>query len=48
VTLDQVVRRGTTRLFTATVLVVLVSLGGKPLRLSRGLRAAFDANEGPR
>ena len=39
--LDQRIRRDGVELFEATVTVVLVSLSGKPLRLSRALRAAF-------
>jgi acyl-CoA thioester hydrolase len=41
--LDQVVRRGAHAIFEAKVQVVLVSVSGKPQRLSRRLRAAFSA-----
>lgn len=39
--LAQEIRRGETVLFTAEVLVVLVSQSGKPMRLGQMLRAAF-------
>lgn len=42
-TLDQVVRCEGRAIFKATVQVVLVSVSGKPQRLSRRLRAAFSA-----
>lgn len=45
VTLDQVIRRGDMRLFEAEVTVVLVSMAGKPLRLSDAVRDAFQAYE---
>jgi acyl-CoA thioester hydrolase len=40
--LDQRISRGGTVLFTAEVMVVLVSVSGKPLRIASALRAAFD------
>lgn len=42
VKLDQVVWRGGERLFEAEVLLVLVSVSGKPLRLSTVVRDAFE------
>ena len=41
VTLDQMVSRDGMRLFEATVTLVLVSVSGKPLRLSNVVREAF-------
>jgi acyl-CoA thioester hydrolase len=41
--LDQRVSRDGTDLFTAEVMVVLVSVSGKPLRLSAALRDALQA-----
>jgi acyl-CoA thioester hydrolase len=41
VTLDQLVSRDGMRLFEATVTLVLVSVSGKPLRLSNVVREAF-------
>jgi acyl-CoA thioester hydrolase len=41
-TLDQRVARGDTQLFTAEVMVVLISASGKPLRLSTALRDALQ------
>jgi acyl-CoA thioester hydrolase len=41
--LDQVIFRDGTRLFEAKVMVVLVSVSGKPLRLAREVREAFGA-----
>ena len=41
VILEQTISRGDVCLFEATVTVVLVSLAGKPLRLSKLLREAF-------
>lgn len=41
--LDQRIRSETALLFTAEVTVVLVSLAGKPMRLSAALRSAFAA-----
>jgi acyl-CoA thioester hydrolase len=41
--LDQVIVRDGTRLFEAKVMVVLVSVSGKPLRLAREVREAFGA-----
>jgi acyl-CoA thioester hydrolase len=41
-TLDQRISRDGTELFTAEVMVVLVSSAGKPLRLSSGLREALS------
>jgi len=40
--LDQRVIRGTVELFTAEVTVVLVSVSGKPLRLTTALREALQ------
>lgn len=42
VTLDQAVTRDGVRLFEATVTLVLVSVSGKPLRLSTVVRDAFE------
>ncbi|MGI9422692.1 MAG: tol-pal system-associated acyl-CoA thioesterase [Hyphomicrobiaceae bacterium] len=42
-TLDQTIRRGSTNLFEARVLVVLVSISGKPQRLSQRIRESLDA-----
>jgi acyl-CoA thioester hydrolase len=39
--LDQRITRGGQLLFEAEVMVVLVSVSGKPLRIARELRAAF-------
>jgi acyl-CoA thioester hydrolase len=39
--LDQRISRGGRLLFEAEVMVVLVSVSGKPLRIARELRAAF-------
>lgn len=41
-TLDQAVMRDGSRLFEATVTLVLVSVSGKPLRLSTVVREAFS------
>jgi acyl-CoA thioester hydrolase len=41
--LDQRIVRGPTLLFEATVMVVLVSVSGRPLRIARALRAAFGS-----
>ncbi|MFZ4807572.1 MAG: YbgC/FadM family acyl-CoA thioesterase [Hyphomicrobiaceae bacterium] len=41
--LDQRITRDGVELFTAEVMVVLVSMAGKPLRLAREVRAAFGA-----
>lgn len=41
-TLDQTVMRDGARLFEATVTLVLVSVSGKPLRLSTVVREAFN------
>lgn len=46
-TLLQAVRRGETLLVEAEVTVVLVSVSGKPLRISTALREAFGGSEGP-
>lgn len=43
--LDQRIARGDTALFEARVTVVLVSVSGKPLRLSQAIRGAFQAHE---
>ena len=40
--LDQRILRGETRVFQATVTVVLVSVSGRPLRLSSTIRAAMS------
>jgi acyl-CoA thioester hydrolase len=45
--LDQRISRGQTLLFTAEVMVVLMSAGGKPLRLSVHLRDALRAKNEP-
>lgn len=42
VTLEQTISRDGLRLVTADVIVVLVSISGKPLRLSGAVRAAFE------
>ena len=42
--LAQRIMRGDMELFSADVTVVLVSLSGKPQRLSQALRQAFDAS----
>jgi acyl-CoA thioester hydrolase len=39
--LDQTIRRNEARLFEAEVMIVLVSVSGKPLRLARELRDTF-------
>lgn len=39
--IDQRIKRGAAELFTAEVMVVLVSVSGKPLRLEAALREAF-------
>src|SRR5262245_44537241 len=44
-TLDQRISRGQTLLFTAEVMVVLMSASGKPLRLSPRLRDALQAKK---
>lgn len=44
VTLDQLVTRDGKKLFEAIVTVVLVSVSGKPLRLSDAIRGAFEAH----
>ena len=41
-TLDQRIRRDGVELFTAEVMVVLVSQSGRPLRLSSALREALQ------
>jgi len=43
--LDQRVTRGGVELFTAEVMVVLVSASGKPMRLSTALREALQAKK---
>lgn len=40
-TLQQTITRGSEKIFEAEVLVVLISLSGKPLRLKATLRQAF-------
>ena len=42
-TLTQIITRECVRLCEAEVVVVLVSMSGKPLRLSDAMRAAFNA-----
>jgi acyl-CoA thioester hydrolase len=44
-TLDQRVTREGRDLFTAEVMVVLISASGKPLRLSAALREALQAKQ---
>jgi acyl-CoA thioester hydrolase len=44
VTLIQTIMREGVRLFEAEVTVVLVSMSGKPLRLSHAVRGAFEAH----
>lgn len=44
VTLDQTISRDGVRLASAEVVVVLVSISGKPLRLSDAVREAFQAH----
>lgn len=46
-TLDQRISRGQALLFTAEVMVVLMSAAGKPLRLSARLRDALRAKNPP-
>ncbi len=46
-TLDQRVGRGGVDLFTAEVMVVLISASGKPLRLSTALREALASRKEP-
>ena len=41
--LEQVITRDGMRLFEASVTVVLVSVSGKPLRISQAIRRAFGA-----
>lgn len=48
VMLRQTVLKDDKRLFEADVTVVLVSMSGKPLRLSDRVRAAFEAHAGVR
>ena len=45
--LDQRVTRGGVELFTAEVMVVLVSASGKPMRLSTALREALASSKEP-
>ncbi|MGL4395405.1 MAG: YbgC/FadM family acyl-CoA thioesterase [Hyphomicrobium sp.] len=45
VTLRQTISRAGTRLFETDVTVVLVSMSGRPLRLSERVRAAFDGHK---
>lgn len=40
--LDQRIRRGSVEIFTAEVMVVLVSASGRPMRLSTALREALQ------
>ena len=44
-TLDQRIARGGTELFSAEVMVVLISQSGKPQRLQAALRAALQAGD---
>lgn len=44
VTLDQIIKRDGRPIFEAVVTVVLVTLSGKPLRLSDAVRSAFKAH----
>jgi acyl-CoA thioester hydrolase len=44
-TLDQRISRGDLLLFSAEVMVVLMSAAGKPLRLSAHLRGALQAKK---
>ena len=44
VTLEQTISRDGVRLVTADVIVVLISISGKPLRLSTAVREAFQAH----
>ncbi len=44
VTLEQTISRDGVRLVTADVIVVLISISGKPLRLSDTVREAFQAH----
>jgi acyl-CoA thioester hydrolase len=44
VTLNQAIKRAGQRLVEGEVTVVLVSISGKPLRLSDAVRSAFDAH----
>jgi acyl-CoA thioester hydrolase len=44
VTLDQAISRDGVNLVTAVVVVVLISISGKPLRLSTAVREAFSAH----
>jgi acyl-CoA thioester hydrolase len=43
--LDQRIRRGDTLLFEARVTVVLVSVSGKPMRLSSAIRASLQLDD---
>ncbi|KAB2850394.1 MAG: YbgC/FadM family acyl-CoA thioesterase [Hyphomicrobiaceae bacterium] len=45
-TLSQAISRGGQKIFVAEVLVVLVSLAGKPMRLKATLRRAFAGRDG--
>jgi len=45
-TLDQRIGRGGVELFTAEVMVVLISQSGKPMRLSTALRDALQSPAG--
>lgn len=44
VTLDQTISRDGQRLVSAEIVVVLISISGKPLRLSSAVREAFQAH----
>ena len=44
VTLDQTISRDGQRLVSAEIVVVLISISGKPLRLSDAVRDAFQAH----
>ncbi len=45
--LDQTILKDGKRLFEAVVTIVLISVSGKPLRLSDRVRAAFEAHKNP-
>jgi acyl-CoA thioester hydrolase len=44
VRLEQTISRDGVRLVTADVIVVLISMSGKPLRISASVREAFEAH----
>jgi acyl-CoA thioester hydrolase len=43
--LDQSIARNSTAVFEAEVMVVLVSVSGKPMRIARTLKAAFGSED---